>query len=495
MLTLQDFASRHDLCYLHPLGNQEQKLALCKTASGELRVLRRYVQKNAPVRRLPGEKQTQLAAVYACYEEDGQTFSEEEYIDGETLSDILRRQSLDAAQAAAIAREICLALEKLHSLGLVHRDVKPENIMLTKEGRVVLLDLDAAALLEGTLDTNTVLLGTAGYAAPEQFGFSRCDVRADIFALGVVMNVMLTGEHPSVRLAKGRMGKIIQRCIQTNTDKRYQDVQALLRALPENTSGRQACVLCGAVSPGGGCIWCGGTAGRKKSRGKSCPAAAVIAFALSLAALGGAAVLAVKARRDLAQVEQLQASIGTLQAEKAASLEAAKAGVQVMQPEKLSLSGAYVGDDQPYLVPFTYDLDQDGEAEEYYFAVAEIVPDTSDIYCPPHGSRRIDPGDTFQEYYAPIICRATAEEDFVPVPELAWLIGEAEMQVYYLGSEPEEPIAVYALFDTQNGAWHDAVRVNGSFQTLGTWYFYCQAELGTETVEAGLQVTYRENDR
>ena len=103
--------------------------------------------------------------------------------------------------------------------------------MLTKQGRVVLLDLDAAAPLLGSPDRNTRLLGTAGYAAPEQFGFARCDVRADIFALGVLLNVMLTGQHPSRRLAEGHAGRIVRRCTMMNPDQRFRDVLELRDAL------------------------------------------------------------------------------------------------------------------------------------------------------------------------------------------------------------------------------------------------------------------------
>ena len=137
--------------------------------------------------------------------------------------------------------------------------------MLTRQGRVVLLDLDAAAPVLGTPDTNTRLLGTAGYAAPEQFGFARCDVRADIFALGVLLNVALTGEHPSVRLAKGRLGRIVRRCTNTNAAQRYANVDALLRQLPP-ARPVHLCGLCGGKTPGGGCVWCGGAAARKPVR-------------------------------------------------------------------------------------------------------------------------------------------------------------------------------------------------------------------------------------
>ena len=75
------------------------------------------------------------------------------------------------------------------------------------------------------------MLGTTGYAAPEQYGLSQTDGRADIYSLGVLLNIMVTGEHPSVMLAKGRLGKIVHHCTAMNPEKRYQSVLDLMEAL------------------------------------------------------------------------------------------------------------------------------------------------------------------------------------------------------------------------------------------------------------------------
>ena len=76
-----------------------------------------------------------------------------------------------------------------------------------------------------------MILGTTGYAAPEQFGLSQTDGRADIYSLGVLLNVMLTGQHPSRRLAEGHAGRIIRRCTMMNPDQRFRDVLELRDAL------------------------------------------------------------------------------------------------------------------------------------------------------------------------------------------------------------------------------------------------------------------------
>lgn len=78
---------------------------------------------------------------------------------------------------------------------------------------------------------DTTVLGTTGFAPPEQFGLSQTDCRADIYAMGVLLNVMLTGEHPSTRLAGGRYGHIVRRCTMTNPKNRYASALRLLEAL------------------------------------------------------------------------------------------------------------------------------------------------------------------------------------------------------------------------------------------------------------------------
>ena len=69
------------------------------------------------------------------------------------------------------------------------------------------------------------------FAAPEQYGLSQSDGRADIYALGVLLNIMLTGEHPSRKLASGRMGRIVQRCTMVNPEKRYKNILHLMEVL------------------------------------------------------------------------------------------------------------------------------------------------------------------------------------------------------------------------------------------------------------------------
>ena len=129
-----------------------------------------------------------------------------------------------------ILRQLCGALWVLHSMGAVHRDVKPENIVL-RGNEAVLIDFDAARIHKKGEENDTRVLGTIGFAAPEQYGFSQSDACSDIYSLGILMNVMLTGKHPSNQLAPGRFGRIVTRCTQVTPRKRYKNVRRLLDEL------------------------------------------------------------------------------------------------------------------------------------------------------------------------------------------------------------------------------------------------------------------------
>jgi serine/threonine protein kinase len=119
----------------------------------------------------------------------------------------------------------------------VHLDIKPENVMIDNNGTVKLIDYSAAKLYKSHRTQDTQLLGTAGYAAPEQFGITQSDGRVDIYALGILMNVMLTGEHPSKAFyKKGRLKKIIEKCTRIDPNRRYQKIKDLKKALPKDKS-------------------------------------------------------------------------------------------------------------------------------------------------------------------------------------------------------------------------------------------------------------------
>ena len=162
--------------------------------------------------------------------DDGQIILEE-FIDGITVAEVLYSDSYTYKGAKRLIKGVAFALDTLHSMDIVHRDIKPENIIIKSDGDVVLLDLNASREYNKKKRTDTVVLGTVGYAPPEQFGISQSDPKSDIYALGVLLNVMLTGAHPSEKLARGKAGRIVLRCTQISPEKRFSSIKKLIEAL------------------------------------------------------------------------------------------------------------------------------------------------------------------------------------------------------------------------------------------------------------------------
>lgn len=124
--------------------------------------------------------------------EDGQLVLVMTYYKGEDLAQRLRRGHLDLEESVVIAAEICAALVAAHDVGLIHRDIKPSNVMLTSDGRVVVLDFGVAKT-RGALDTNSGAVGTPAYMSPEQLRGDELDATSDIWSAGAVLFEMLTG--------------------------------------------------------------------------------------------------------------------------------------------------------------------------------------------------------------------------------------------------------------------------------------------------------------
>ena len=193
-------------------------------------VLRSYPHPVAAYEALVDVRCENLPEVYDVITlEDGQIVLEE-YISGITVAQIMETGRLHRRGVKKIRAGLCSALAVLHGKGLVHRDVKPENVMVREDGRVVLIDFNASRVA-GPAERDTVIMGTVGYVSPEQLGLSATDSRTDLYAAGVLYNVMLTGKHPSLVLARGRAGRVVKKCTAVNPEDRYPSSERLLQAL------------------------------------------------------------------------------------------------------------------------------------------------------------------------------------------------------------------------------------------------------------------------
>ncbi len=155
-----------------------------------------------------------------------------EYISGDTLSELIESgRRPDTEASVQIIADVCDGLCELHKIGLVHRDINPNNTIITNDGRAVIIDYEITRTVSGSKAKDTTILGTVGYAAPEQFGFSESDPKTDIYAVGVLINVLMTGKLPDECMAKGDMGKIVRKCIEIDSKKRYQSIESLKAAV------------------------------------------------------------------------------------------------------------------------------------------------------------------------------------------------------------------------------------------------------------------------
>ena len=139
-----------------------------------------------------------VVAVYDAGAENGVPFIVMEYVEGETLSDLIDgRGRLSPAEAVPLGLQACAGLESAHQAGLVHRDIKPQNLLVASDGTLKIADFGIARSLDETQLTQTgTVLGTVGYLAPEQATGERATGAADIYSLGAVLYELLTGRPP-----------------------------------------------------------------------------------------------------------------------------------------------------------------------------------------------------------------------------------------------------------------------------------------------------------
>ena len=280
---------------------------------------------------------------------------------------------------------------------------------------------------------------------------------------------MRTGAHPSVRLADGRLGRVVRRCTHTNAAQRYESVGALMKQLPR-AKPAQTCALCGYTTPGGGCAYCGGTAKPQARRGIWI--AAAVAACIVSAAAGLQNPTSAMARPAQAQAEE-------------------PAAVTILVGEAVPVA-AWERDEIPFTTPFAYDLDGDGTDEQYCFAVADYWSGEQDIQLAQRGSRRYKPNDSFTEIYLPVICRENADGTYSSVPELAKLLQNAEISLFYLGERPQALISATRTPGTRLGVWEGGVEAQSTLACAGEWIVYARAELAGQPVEAAIQKQIRE---
>lgn len=157
-----------------------------------------------------------------------------EYISGTSLEEKMKEQGVFSEKdAISIMNQITCGLEFIHSFDIIHRDINPANILISSDCVIKITDLGIARSKKENQRTDTSILGTVGYAAPEQFGFAQTDVRTDIYSLGVLLNVLLTGKLPTVMTYNGKLQPVIEKAIQISPEERFQTIGEFLAQINE----------------------------------------------------------------------------------------------------------------------------------------------------------------------------------------------------------------------------------------------------------------------
>lgn len=202
--------------------------------------------------------QPNIAAIYGLEENAGTSYLVMEFVPGETLAERIKRGgAIPQDEALTIARQMAEALEAAHEKGIIHRDLKPANVKVTPDGKVKVLDFGLAKAfaddasnqdiansptMSGAATMQGVILGTAAYMSPEQARGKAVDKRADVWAFGVVLYEMLTGEQlfagetvsdtlaavlrsePDYARVPARMQRLLRWCLEKDPKKRLRDV-------------------------------------------------------------------------------------------------------------------------------------------------------------------------------------------------------------------------------------------------------------------------------
>ena len=249
-----DFLARYEPIECLSLKQESETLYVKDRRSGAFAVAKCYTDKTLLSRDTEGRilcslHHNGLPRFLGEYESDGMLCVLREYVKGVTLAELLEEAPLKEQEAMPILLQLCDILTYLHSQSppVIHRDLKPQNIILTDDGTVKLIDFGLSRIYDAGAKKDTVFFGTQEFAPPEQYGFSQTDCRTDLFSLGVVMGYTLTGqtdiENAATAISNKRLSRIYRKCTDFSPRRRYTSAGELKTALLRSDAKRHKAML------------------------------------------------------------------------------------------------------------------------------------------------------------------------------------------------------------------------------------------------------------
>lgn len=184
---------------------------------------------------LKGLENPGIPKLLARYENDRMLCLVREYVEGKPLNEYIKTNELSQKEILSVCIKLADILIYLHGQEkpVIHRDVKPENIIIQPDGNVALIDFDIARTVKEESESDTLFFGTRGYAPPEQYGFEQTDQRADVYSFGVLLRFLLTGRTRQAKNAvlQPELQHIIDKCTAFSPKDRYNNMSDVKKAL------------------------------------------------------------------------------------------------------------------------------------------------------------------------------------------------------------------------------------------------------------------------
>lgn len=173
--------------------------------------------------------------IYSCFEMEGKAYLFRQYIEGRSLREcIVSDGAFSPKKAISIGVEVCEIISRLHRSEppIIHRDIKSDNIIITDDGEIFVIDMGISREYDPSSSRDTQVMGTPVTAPPEQFGYGQTDERSDVYALGVLLNELVTGsEKIDLSELPSELVSIIKRCTEFAPEKRFRNADELQAAL------------------------------------------------------------------------------------------------------------------------------------------------------------------------------------------------------------------------------------------------------------------------